>query len=1481
MLPKANAGEGGGCTGVVGLNGEGDTGKGLDGNVVTLKSGVTLNKDSTRVDFFGGGGVGVQANPIVGKDGSLMAVDVVHGGFGYQYPPIVDISDDRGVGSGADVKAFVKMGIGNTDYYIQEYNREEDFEEYDLDSCVPELSDVPVGKRYGPDGKELGNWDPSLYIGKNKDPIAKQIEKYQDLLAALTDGSSFDRDTNRILKWWTTRKDAPLKVVSPNQSTRKVYNVTHQAWGDFMGSNAVSPVPPSNAKGTDMAGKTYTFEWEEDFPWEGEYRFRVQADNDARLYIDNKPLTDVRIGAGGAAGHILSAPLEINKHLNSGVHKIALSLLNHQIKENKKVKRDLPVATSKTTNEVTFKITTDAAYASDFIIEELGLNISKNYKGPQLKETVTKTVEFGKAYTVKVNSPQGNVKLKTLGEAVLGMEDAGDNDYNDLQCSASVGRFYDINGDICKFIVDPPPKKASSTTSTGEKGKYVFNTVDWINKANRPLWKINPGAGRDSNFINRYGVLPFDPTGVGEVVKDRKDQALVEAPPTVKFLKEDGKDYIQVVGIGKVKVFFEMNIDDNPRRSGLALREIKIKADDGDVILRRGEKTHAHEKGSGTFTAGQKYLVKTTGGSKDSGSRISSDKTTIGYDDDISSGYDENGNLRITGVTPISSVETIGYTVKGLPDYPNASTNDFAGIHEIIWNNLNFPSDGNYTIQTMVDDNVTLTFSHPGREDIVMKKFGFKVRGDGSTGTGKSIDTKYFREGTYTLKAELEQIPGKPLAKGNPMALALDIASGFVIDDIEVISAKSWNENPMGVAMTIDAPMPSIPQENPPQQEGRCPNNPIWSTRFPNANLKWYPVKADMWKKFMNRYAVSPIAPLGFKGTDGAGTVYKNTWKVNLPYSGFYGLKGSVDNQGKILIDGEELLGPNTKNKISRSTAMSPPTVKKYLEGGDHEITVEVENDKQFNWTTIDKKIFSTADWAAKQTQTQSLVKGNDNIEVNFKVSTDAAYANSINIDGLFDVGKDYKGPQLKENITKQVEVGKVYTVKCNSAQGREDLKTLGEAVLGMEDAGDGDYNDLICSASAGKFYDIKGSTCKFIVEATKNFDVVYGEGLVSGSAKDGVTYSGPSLSTYASGRLGAFITPTWTTDEGYKETHNGATWTMTWNNVDFPETGTYDIQVEADDELVVKLDGVEIAKAVVSKGLQSHMFNAPKGKRSIELTLMNLDFNAPFSTNPAVAAVKITKKTDVAKVDPRTGKAQGKPWTVNPIGISAVLVPPPCPKKITGVGIVTSVVVNDPGNGWTPPVEPGDPAPSYPINLELKELAVIDPGINYDCSKDVVCIKNTETGEERCFPPKCGPFGILEGVDLPTGMDGYTSWPEIRVRSLTGAGAQFVPRFNIIRDPLGVPDKDKLLQVTDLVGLKRTGFYDGKPYYGAVFYKDGIRYAGWYETPGKLVQIYDTMQESIDAEITTPPSAILRQGSDVSSNDPKLDIPGTPNNLV
>ena len=96
-----------------------------------------------------------------------------------------------------------------------------------------------------------------------------------------------------------------------------------------------------------------------------------------------------------------------------------------------------------------------------------------------------------------------------------------------------------------------------------------------------------------------------------------------------------------------------------------------------------------------------------------------------------------------------------------------------------------------------------------------------------------------------------------------------------------------------------------------------------------------------------------------------------------------------------------------------------------------------------------------------------------------------------------------------------------------------------------MEDYSDDDYNDLLCSSTIGKFYDISGTTCKFIIpkEAT---EVKYGEGLSSGSVKNGVTYSGPPLATYATGTLGPFITPAFTDDEDYIANFNGKTWTMT-----------------------------------------------------------------------------------------------------------------------------------------------------------------------------------------------------------------------------------------------------------------------------------------------------------------------------------------------
>ena len=83
------------------------------------------------------------------------------------------------------------------------------------------------------------------------------------------------------------------------------------------------------------------------------------------------------------------------------------------------------------------------------------------------------------------------------------------------------------------------------------------------------------------------------------------------------------------------------------------------------------------------------------------------------------------------------------------------------------------------------------------------------------------------------------------------------------------------------------------------------------------------------------------------------------------------------------------------------------------------------------------------------------------------------------------------------------------------------------------------------------------------------------------------------------------------------------------------------------------------------------------------------------------------------------------------------------------------------------------------------------------------------------------------------------------------------------------------------MVGLKQNGYINGRPYYGSVYYNQGVRFTGFYETIGSPIQVYDTLQESINAQIVTPASAIQRSGTDISSNNSRLNIPNTPQNLI
>jgi len=206
----------------------------------------------------------------------------------------------------------------------------------------------------------------------------------------------------------------------------------------------------------------------------------------------------------------------------------------------------------------------------------------------------------------------------------------------------------------------------------------------------------------------------------------------------------------------------------------------------------------------------------------------------------------------------------------------------------------------------------------------------------------------------------------------NPMALAIDIKVSY--GEAQRVAAQSWYENPMGVAFNIRAPIAPPPVEDIPKSEGRCPNNPLWTTRFTtNSERTWYPcyskasdfdknpaAKDKDWGEFMNKYAMSPVPPKSSKGTDEGGKWYENTWNVAIPYEGWYTFKMCSDENSEFYVDGvklDELTNPGFKIEKQKTI---------FIDKENDEISefrVRVRNESTTKMRSINKKIFSARDW--------------------------------------------------------------------------------------------------------------------------------------------------------------------------------------------------------------------------------------------------------------------------------------------------------------------------------------------------------------------------------------------------------------------------------------------------------------------------------------------------------------------------------------
>jgi acetyl esterase/lipase len=1600
------------------------------------------------LNINGGGGVGAQANIIIGTDGSVMAVDLVHNGYGYQYPPLVQAIDKCYFGNGATFESF----LGEIDNKI---DADLDFEDYYV--CPPGTS---FGTIYDGDGKEIGKWNPSLYTKPSSDPIAKQIDDYQKIL-------------NQIKNpFWTTRSKKPSKITGTNSSSLTIYPVSHpcktvnieglpitnlnttdETWNDFMNKYAVSPVSPSNVPGTDFAATMFTMEWNEVFPYEGEYIFRGCADSIVKdLYIDNLKV--------GSFANYNEPPNLLKKTITGGVHNIRIDLQNGA-DLNPPVAQAAVTSVSNTA-DVDFNVSTKqkSRFASVFRIQDLGIEISKAVNA-KLNQTIPTKVEVGKVYTIEIEVPQGisTTTLQIKGKTLI-LEDLKSSTARDLFVTINKGRFFDVvNGRTkatCKFIVDEPKSTVASTSVVNLNPRQVFSTLDYIDKADRKLWKTNPGTGKDADFLNKYGVSPFDTSanqsqtesyGGVHVIRWSNINFPIDSEYTIDIIVDDNvklfignaasggntedgsglsdEEILEVrgfssPGISKGKQSFVKKFKSGNYRiraeleqiSGTALAKgnpmilgiqisTKVNSSSGGagvskiisnkswcenplgvsltieappipipqepaitydqcpptplwstrqpnaskiwypvkfngykIIEEQLSRVPTKEKiitdtqsveftVSGEGSKGDKsikyleFLFESVDGKESfvlHGVEVDKDKKTSQYRIEKSI----KKNLRYKVTARISDTKKAGFTKveQGLAILKGKSTAEAGKLKnsgQIIFADFVGSSNDNDDIRVSVSKgagefttgkkssvggrtNFELFYELQSK-DTVGSKVEVKIKPEfiKDKNDGKFyLDMRGF-SGEFELDFKFmigDTIKGKKGLAGSLFEIrGTSIKFGGYKGDDEKNVQKTFKINGgklygplVFTAESSGASTQLLSADQIASLRSKTGKNDIIDFNIILTGISGLEVKTDKkidgWSKFLNRYAISPIPPLYTPGTDGGGITYENSWDVEFPYDGFYKFEAQADNQGSVFLDGNIVLENfrNFRETISED--------KVFVSKGKHNVKVQIENQKTEMYDTLDQKIFSTLDW---QTSPKS-VSSTADVDFNYKTVASSTLASYFRIPELgIDIFKPTR-TGLNQNIPKKVEVGKVYTIEFEApnTSGSVSIVVRGNTLV-VEDLKSRSARDLFLTVNKGRFFDVVNgrtkATCKFIVDGdagnVSSSNALLGPNLITlpgAIIKNGVTYEGPSLFNYQDKRWSQFmnkynIVPT---DKSVLP----LTYNLKWSGVEFPEDGQYEYSLQADNLAIFKIDGKEISKSTQFAELPNKKyFNASKGKHTIEIVLSNTlsAANETFEDNPMGVSLYINK--NVNKLS-----SVGKSWLENPMGIGVVIIPPPCPKPVGGKGIVSKIVPVNPGTGYvappTSPVPTGltiPPALTVPVALVLDDVIIDDPGINCNCGVDEIII-TPSNGAVLSY--ECSPFGKITKINVENPGFGFTEYPTIRLISSTGVNFKARPVFRVIRDPVPVITPEKIIQVTDLVGLTQTGWYDGRPYYGAIFYKDGVKFAGYYETIGEPVQIYDTLQESVDGLITTPPSAIERSGTDINSNNPRLNIPGTPTNL-
>ena len=215
--------------------------------------------------------------------------------------------------------------------------------------------------------------------------------------------------------------------------------------------------------------------------------------------------------------------------------------------------------------------------------------------------------------------------------------------------------------------------------------------------------------------------------------------------------------------------------------------------------------------------------------------------------------------------------------------------------------------------------------------------------------------------------------------------------------------------------------------------------------------------------------------------------------------------------------------------------------------------------------------------------------------------------------------------------------------------------------------------------------------------------------------------------------------------------------------------------------------------------------------------------------------------------------------------------------------GVVVRVIITETGSGYLPP---SSSVPQYPAIIKLTDVIVSNPGIDYNCGVDEIVIEPAN-GTQLSY--NCDPFGKIKSVKILRAGN-FTSSPNIMMKSDTGLNARFTPVFDVIRDPLPVePIISDIVQVFDLVGLNINGYVGGKEYYGNVYFKNGVKFAGTTAKSGTDIRVFETREASISG-VDVPVTRVQRveedivttvSTTDVITADPEVTQPTTPPTTV